>query len=246
MAVGGPFIAGPMAVARAAGVDEAGVAQTGVQASAFLDLYAPRGGVARTYGSAPRGRVGDARRAYLDQKFGRTGDLNFDINARGTRDIQHEIDRLAREGHAPGRHGPRVTERALNNRVLFKHDPITGSTTDYYSRGSHSVGRNATKMQSNPAMLRAEAYVRGTPEFAVERAAAVRDGLTGFAVKGVPLERALGPRYLDDVFGKSRIGSANNPIGTAPIDFTDGTVTAVFRKGPAGNWSLHTMYPEPK
>jgi hypothetical protein len=94
-------------------------------------------------------------------------------------------------------------------------------------------------------MLRAESHVRGSSEFSAERADAELSGAGRFAVKGVPLERALGPSYKNDVFGKSRVGSNNNPTGTAPIDFTDGTVTSVFAKeGP--KWNLLTMYPEPK
>jgi hypothetical protein len=51
---------------------------------------------------------------------------------------------------------------------------------------------------------------------------------------------------MNEVFGKARFGSANNPVGTTPNDFTDGTLTSVFKRGPNGRWNLHTMYPEPK
>lgn len=189
--------------------------------------------------------AGDAVRSYLDQKFGRTGNLNADINARS--DLQAEMDRLAREGHAPGRHGPRVTETALDNRALYKQDPITGTTTDYYSRATHNVGRNASQFLSKQAMLQAEAYVRGTPEFAAAQADALRNFDSQFVVTGVPLQSALGPGYKSEVFGKARVGSLSNPTGTVQIDFTGGTLTSVFRRSRSGvYWNLHTMYPEPQ
>lgn len=247
MSVGGPVSAAMYLATR-----DLVAASNAADATAPIEgFWVPRGGVgAQVLASTVRRGAGmsrpvaaDALRGYLDQKFGRTGDLNTDINAR--RDLQVEMGRLAREGHAPGRHGPRVTERALDNRALYKYDPITGTTTDYYSRGTHNVGRNATKILSRQAMRQAEAYVRGTPEFAAARADAIRNGLSGFPVQGIPLERALGPNYMNDVFGKARVGSLSNPAGTIPIDFTNGTLTSVFRRGEGGYWKLHTMYLEP-
>lgn len=187
-----------------------------------------------------------ARRAELNAKFGRTGNLDLDINTRGAVDVRRQIDRLVAEGHAPARHGQRVTELALDNRAMYQFDPITGTTTDYFTRGQHNVGRNATKFVTDEAMLRAEAYARGSSEFATARADALANNLAGFPVKGLRLEDALGSNYAGQVFGKTRLGSINNPIGTAPIDFTDGTFTSIFRKSPSGNWNLHTMYPEPR
>lgn len=55
--------------------------------------------------------------------------------------------------------------------------------------------------------LGGERYVQSTSEYAAERASAEAANLDTFAVKGTLLEDALGPRYLDDVFGKSRVGS---------------------------------------
>jgi hypothetical protein len=48
------------------------------------------------------------------------------------------------------------------------------------------------------------------------------------------------------VFGKTRIGTKNNPIGTNYTDFTDGNVKAVYKKDTSGSWYLHSMYAEPK
>jgi hypothetical protein len=164
------------------------------------------------------------------------------INARGAADIRRELDRLVAEGHAVGRHGARVTELALDNRVLHKFDPITGTTTDYFTRGTHRVGNNATKITSNQALVAAEQYIRSTPEF--DAAVNAPDALaTGFApVKGIPLSSALGGNYDRYVFGKMRL----NTGATGLIDFTDGTLTSVFTRSPNGAWGLHTMYPVPK
>ncbi|GKS92667.1 LysM peptidoglycan-binding domain-containing protein [Acidovorax sp. SUPP2539] len=51
-----------------------------------------------------------ARRMELNAKFGRSGNLDLDINARGAASLRNEVDRLVSEGHAVGRHGERVTE----------------------------------------------------------------------------------------------------------------------------------------
>jgi hypothetical protein len=193
--------------------------------------------------SAPRGRSGDAYRAYLNQRFGRTGDLNFDINARGANSIRTEIDRLALEGHAVGRHGSRVTNLAIDNRAKFKWDPITGSTTDYYTRDIHNVGRNSSKFLTDEALLRGERFIRNSSEFNVAMMAAEAIGKPQFAVGGLSIEDALGPNYLSLLYGRSRVGSVGGL--TVPIDFTDGTLTGVFRQSRNG-WNLHTLYPEPK
>src|SRR5207253_11390724 len=105
------------------------------------------------------------RRAELNAKFGRIENLDVDINVRGAADIRNQIDRLVAEGHAPARHGQRVTELALDNRAMHKFDPITGTTVDYYTRGLHNVGRHATKFVTDDAMLAAEAYSRVSAEF---------------------------------------------------------------------------------
>jgi len=213
-------------------------------------LIAPMGGGGRAAMASARGNGAasaavNAERAYLNQKFGRTGTLDVDINARGALDPRREIDRLVAEGHAVGRHGERVSESALNNRALYKQDPITGTTTDYFTRGTHNVGRNATQFKSNESLLRADAYVRGSPQFAAEEALAISAGRPQFAVKGLMLEDAFGPNYASQVFGTTRVGSVNTGT-TIPIDFTGGTITGVFRRSTSGGWNLHTMYPEPK
>jgi len=71
---GFPFVGASMAIARAAKVNEAGVAQTGVQAAAFLDLYAPRAGGVRALASPPRGRVGLVPNPTLERDLVLRGD----------------------------------------------------------------------------------------------------------------------------------------------------------------------------
>ncbi|MES2786560.1 MAG: LysM peptidoglycan-binding domain-containing protein, partial [Pseudomonadota bacterium] len=43
------------------------------------------------------------RRSELNSRFGRSGNLDLDINMRGASDIQRQVDRLTAEGHAPAR-----------------------------------------------------------------------------------------------------------------------------------------------
>ncbi|RJF98074.1 PAAR domain-containing protein [Noviherbaspirillum saxi] len=188
------------------------------------------------------------RRAYLNHKFGRTSDLNADINFRGEQDAirQTEFDRLAVEGHAVGRHGPRVTEMALDNRAMYKRDPMTGTTTDFYTRMPHRASKNATQFLSREAMISAEGYARQSQEFSNKITAAVANDRDQVVVDGLKLQDALGPNYLSSVYGKTRLGSINNPTGTAYIDFTNGTYISIFKKNANGNWNLHTMYPEPQ
>jgi len=94
-------------------------------------------------------------------------------------------------------------------------------------------------------MVDAEAFARNSSDFAAAMNDAVTQGNNRFAVKGLRLEDALGQNYLSSVFGKSRLGTATNPTGSAVIDFTDGTYRSVFKLGPSGSWDLYTMFPEP-
>lgn len=188
-----------------------------------------------------------SRRDYLNQKFGRTGDLDTDINLRGVQDaaLQDQFDALASNGHAVGRHGPRVTETALDNRAMFKVDPMSGTTTDFYTGLPHQASKNATQFTSREAMVDAEAFARNSPDFTTAMNDALAQGDNRFAVKGLSLQDALGPDYLSSVFGKSRLGTAASPTGASVIDFTGGTYRSVFKLGPSGSWDLYTMFPEP-
>lgn len=245
-AMGGPLVGGPMQLTRLAGLDEYQVQEAGVLGMAVQDAFGMKGAGSVFRMASARGKgispVIGAERAYLNQRFGRTGDLDADINTRGAADIRREVDRLTTEGHTIARHGPRVAEMALDNRAMHRIDPVTGTEIDFYTGGNHAAGRNASKFTSNEAILSAERYARGTRAFADSVAVSDRQ----FAVEGLRLEDALGPDYRSHVFGKTRLGSTKNPSGVATIDFTDGTFTSVFRKSPTGGWNLHTMYPEPR
>ena len=239
-----PFSSMGYLAARAGGASNNNALKYGAGAGALIGAMVDIGGGARVRANSASAAL---RRSYLNEKFGRTGDLNADINLRGAQDAarQAAFDRLAAEGHAVGRHGPRVTGTALDIRAMYKIDPMTGTTTDFYTGMPHAASKNATQFLGQ-SMLAAEQYARNSPEFGNKMTAALMNGKSQFAVNGLHLEDALGPNYLSYVYGKQRLGSVNNPTGTAPIDFTNGTYTSVFKKNANGYWNLHTMYPEPQ
>ncbi len=76
--------------------------------------------------------------------------------------------------------------------------------------------------------------------------AAEGSGETFIKVENVKLEDIYGSDYKNQVFGKTRTGTKNNPVGTIPTDFTDGTIYAFFTKDVNGKWNLETMYAKPK
>jgi YD repeat-containing protein len=125
---GGPFIGGPMAFARAFGVSEAGVEQTGLQASAFLDLYAPRAGGARMLGAHRRM---PATTAYS----GNSLELNFVGPARPLSPGQIEMLTSHPDAHSIARHGGSVTDIQLMNRAL------TGVAPDGYVKIDKKSGK---------------------------------------------------------------------------------------------------------
>jgi hypothetical protein len=252
MSIGGPVSAGVYLATK-----DVVAASNAADAMAPIEgFWAPRGGTTaqilastlRRGGGLGRPTSDDAIRSYLDHRFGRIGDMHADINGRGERDIQIERDRLVREGHALGRHGSRVTPAAIDDRALHKKDPITGTTTDYYTGGAHGAARDASKFVTDPAMLVAETHIRNTTLFQrkIRNANQLSQNIVVIeAADGVLLESALGSGYKSYLFGKTRIG----PVGTgslAPIDFTDGTLTAIFLRGRNGYWKLHTLYPNKK
>ncbi|HEX8612480.1 MAG TPA: polymorphic toxin-type HINT domain-containing protein [Telluria sp.] len=180
-------------------------------------------------------------------QFGRSGVLDVDINARGlvNNALQSKFDDLANQGHAVGRHGPRVSEEKLVARAMYKKDPMTGTTTDFYKAPAlHSAGRTASKFTSKEGMVKAHDVVVKSPEYAVNKADAVANVESRFSVE-LPLEDVFGPHYLGSVTGKTRIGSTANPTGVSPTNFTGGNVLAVFKVDSAGQWNLLTMYPNP-
>jgi len=135
---------------------------------------------------------------------------------------------------------------------MYGKDPITGTTDDAYLKNvdgtpkKHSYGKDATKFVNKESFVKTEYYIRNSQQFKDKISIVNNTGDDAFAIEGIKLEDILGADYKNQVFGKTRIGTKNNPIGTSATDFTDGTAKAVFRKDVSGNWNLHSMYPEPK
>ncbi len=166
--------------------------------------------------------------------------------------VEAEYNKISQNGHAVQRHGEAITQQQLTDRAVKGHDPVTGTTDDAYNKypngtpRPHMASKDATKFTSKAAMVKAEEAVRSSQNYKDELKKAKDDGKTMFAVKGTKLEDALGADYKSKVAGVTRQGSKNNPTGSAPTDFTDGTIRAVYKKDASGNWNLHTMFPEPK
>ena len=109
-----------------------------------------------------------------------------------------------------------------------------------------SSGKHATKITSEEAFVQADDYVRSTDTFRTTIAEKEEVGETWAVVDDISLETIYGSDYKQHVLGKSRVGSKKNPAGIADTDFTDGSITSVYKKDAAGQWALHTMYPNPK
>jgi hypothetical protein len=152
---------------------------------------------------------------------------------------------LEAQGHGPQRHEGQITEQQLEDRVLNGIDPVSGTTTDAFTGQPHKYGRHATKINSPEAFVQAEQELGDSAAFVAETAAAEAAG-DDWAVVEMPLEEIFGPSYKDQVSGKTRLGSKNNPTGTQPTDFTDGTMKGVYKTSDTGQWNLHTLYPEPQ
>ena len=166
--------------------------------------------------------------------------------------IETRYNELDGQGHAPARHGEKITETQLDDRAMHGKDPITGTTDDAFNKfpdgtpKPHNTGKNATKFNSKEALVKAEEYAHNTTEYKNAIAQAEAAGDNYITVKNTKLQDVFGANYKDQVFGKTRIGSRNNPTGSVETDFTDGTLTAKFKKDGSGNWNLDTMFPEPK
>ena len=159
---------------------------------------------------------------------------------------------LKAEGHAVDRHGEQVTERQLDERAVEGKDPITGTTDDAIKKNAdgtpklHNYGKDATKFKSKEALIKAEEYVKNSKAYKDELDEATLNGGSKIVIKDIKLEDVYGANYKNEVFGKTRVGSKNNPTGVTETDFTDGTIRAVFEKDTSGKWSLETIFPEPK
>ncbi|WP_218082355.1 hypothetical protein [Anthocerotibacter panamensis] len=166
--------------------------------------------------------------------------------------IKQRMRELNAQGHGPARHGPHLTEKQLEDRVLKGYDPVTGTTDDAYKKFldgtpmKHGYGKHATKVISEEGYVKAEKYLRSTQRFKDLTMEADMANNTITKAVEVPLEEIYGQNYKKEVFGKTRQGSAKHPTGVTEADFTDGIMKAYYKKDTSGDWKLHTMYPEPK
>jgi hypothetical protein len=166
--------------------------------------------------------------------------------------VEKAYDKMAQNGHAVQRHGEAITQQQLTDRAVKGFDPVTGTKNDAYNKypdgtpREHLAGKHATKFNDKAAMVKADETIRNSQKYKDELQKAKTEGKTQFAVPGTKLQDALGPDYKQKVTGVTRLGSKNNPTGSQPTDFTDGTIRAVYKKDAAGNWNVHTMFPEPK
>jgi hypothetical protein len=150
--------------------------------------------------------------------------------------VERRYRELSQSGHAVQKHGYEITEEQLDKRVIYGIDPA--------GRAKNKFTKHATKFTSALSLVKAEEYVRNSREYKDSLADVLADGKESFVVKNIKLENVLGPDYKNQVFGKTRIGTTGNPVGTKLTDFTDGTVKAVFVKD-AGQWNLETLFPKP-
>ena len=166
--------------------------------------------------------------------------------------IRRRMQRLEAEGHGPARHGSQITEQQLVDRATLGHDPVTGTTDDAYNKfpdgtpKPHKYGRHATKVTTDEAYVKAEARIKNSQQFKDETAAADAEGRTRTEAIEMSLEDIYGSDYKKKVYGKTRLGSANNPTGTTDTEFTDGKMRTYYEKDASGNWRLITMYPNPQ
>ena len=148
---------------------------------------------------------------------------------------------LDSQGHAVSRHGAHVNTQMLGDRAVHGIDPMTGTQVDGVTGKPHTAPRNATGFVSEDAFVQAEHHIRTSQLYGDARDVAMAEGRTHFTVE-MSLEDALGPNYLDQVRGVSRVGSAKNPQGSVPTDLTDGRVLAVFKLTPGSEPHLVSMY----
>lgn len=162
-------------------------------------------------------------------------------------EIRNTAERLKAKGHAHSRHGPEVTEGQLNDRAMHKVDPITQTKEDGVHAGTdHRSAKHATQFTSERSQVQAVKAVESSSEYANALGAAMRNGLDHFTIENVSLESVLGPNYKEHVRGRTRTGSAANPLGSRPTNLTDGKIFAQYKKDPiTGKFYLNTMFAIP-
>ncbi|MFD5929747.1 hypothetical protein [Streptomyces sp. NPDC060333] len=202
-------------------------------------------------GGSDGGGQGDAP----DASPGGAGDQTMDPKVVDER-IKELDDQQGGEGHAPGRH-LHPDEKALTDRLgtvardsngapkmygpnsgypgLVKSenniDPLTGTTVDGVSGGTHRVGAFATRFDNAEDMVRADAYFRD------------QMSRTGHEAIETSIEDVLGPGSEERFTGYYRDPANLNEF--KPVDFEGGTILPVYRALPNGGYRLHTMFANP-
>ncbi|MDP5148838.1 hypothetical protein [Rheinheimera baltica] len=180
--------------------------------------------------------------------------INDGSNVTNGLSTEQRIAALNLEGHAPIRHGGpnQVTDTQLENRAVRGIDPASGTQYDAFntnmdgSPSLHKVGKNATAFTSDEALLKADESARNSAQFEQKIVSARMNGDMFVDPVEIPLVEVFGADYKSHVRGVTRLGSKKNPTGHTQIDFTDGTVKAIYRLDQHGNVKLHTLYPNPK
>lgn len=218
---------------------------------AYLDASVLLGGTAFTAGAAKLGINLTRLRPTAALNALRAGRTRLDdmINTR-SREVDALVSRrfaeLEAQGHGPQRHEGAVTRQMLEDRVMRGIDPMTGTTTDGVTGGTHNTVRTATRITNEADFVAAEALIRRSPNYRAARDEAMsRVGLrtrTIFEVS-LPIEDVLGPDFQNSVEGVRRLGSVKNPSGIQTVDFGGGTVTAIYELFPTGELSLVTLFP---
>jgi hypothetical protein len=156
--------------------------------------------------------------------------------------VAAHITQLEREGHGIQRHGPKVSEQQLIERVIEGKDPMTGTTTDGGHGGTHQYAQHATKVKTDAAYSYAEKYIRNSQEFSIETSASPN----GRAQVQIPLKDIFGADFRDYVTGISRYGPKNSPAGHGYTSFSDqATMVGRYRQNSSGTWEFVTMFPDP-
>lgn len=124
-------------------------------------------------------------------------------------------------------------------------DPSTGESPVYTKgklKGQPKPPPNrSSSFRSNEAYAQAEQSARAQQDFIDGKA----QGKAEIVIEDLSLRDALGNDYLSHVEGRTTVGAA--PGATRSTDFTNGTVTAVYRRNiKTGDYDLVTMYPEGK
>lgn len=162
------------------------------------------------------------------------------------------LNELRDEGHGPQRHhdptneqlaarmgepilDPQTGEPLLkdNGHVRAQNhiDPMTGTAVDGVHGGVHRCGDYATRFDSPEDYVAADRFMRQ------------QIGDTGPAAARHPISEVLDSNAHERMTGYYHDPDAAGQL--KPVDFTDGTVFALYERLPNGDLNLRTMYVDP-